>query len=91
MKTSIMQAANQTHKWVLCLDDDVLLHPTTLDDLVAAAEGDPCGFMVTGTIVSGRYPGQQEHFACLCFGCSKDEPWPVQATPLMCLRSEQAC
>ncbi|BDA40970.1 hypothetical protein COCOBI_01-6250 [Coccomyxa sp. Obi] len=47
LKTGIL-AANQAHKWLLCLDDDVLLHPTTLDDLIAAAEADPCSFMVTG-------------------------------------------
>ncbi|EIE26447.1 hypothetical protein COCSUDRAFT_58985 [Coccomyxa subellipsoidea C-169] len=42
------QRANPKHKWILCLDDDVLLHPTTLNDLVAAAEADPTSFMVTG-------------------------------------------
>ena len=60
-----MQAANQSHKWVLCLDDDVQLHPTTLDDLVSAAEADPCSFMLTGTRVSGRHLGQQERIASL--------------------------
>ncbi len=43
-----MQAACREHKWVLCLDDDVLLHPGSLADLVAAAEADPSAYMATG-------------------------------------------
>ena len=42
------QAACKQHKWVLCLDDDVLLHPSSLADLVAAVEADPEAFMATG-------------------------------------------
>lgn len=47
-----MQSANPAHKWVLCLDDDIHLHPSTLDDLVAAAEAEPFIFMVTGALNS---------------------------------------
>lgn len=43
-----VRAARPEHKWVLCLDDDIELHPRSLADLVAAAEADPHIFMATG-------------------------------------------
>lgn len=43
-----MRAARPEHKWVLCLDDDIELHPRSLGDLVAAAEADSHVFMATG-------------------------------------------
>ena len=43
-----VRAARPEHKWVLCLDDDIELHPRSLADLVAAAEADPHVFMATG-------------------------------------------
>ena len=48
-----MRAALPEHKWVLCLDDDIELHPRSLADLVAAAEADPHTFMATG---AGAWP-----------------------------------
>ncbi|KAK9864087.1 hypothetical protein WJX84_002864 [Apatococcus fuscideae] len=43
-----IKAASSNSKYVLCLDDDVTLHPTAVSMLVAAAEDDPGAFMVTG-------------------------------------------
>lgn len=43
-----IRTACTAHKWVLCLDDDIELHPRSLADLVAAAEADPTAFMATG-------------------------------------------
>ena len=43
-----IKAASSSSKYVLCLDDDVTLHPTAVSMLVAAAEDDPEAFMVTG-------------------------------------------
>jgi len=43
-----VRAAAGRHKWVLCLDDDIELHPRSLADLVAAAEAEPGAFMATG-------------------------------------------
>lgn len=40
--------ANSAHKYLFFLDDDVQLHPTTLEDLVGTLEGDPSLFMATG-------------------------------------------
>ena len=81
---------------MLCLDDDVLLHPNTLNDLVAAAEADPRNFMVTGAL--------DVYHAILCtpitclyaIAAMSGEGkvicvWTVQVILLMCLRQEPAC
>lgn len=43
-----IRAACATSKYVLCLDDDVQLHRSTLTDLVTRLERDPTFFMATG-------------------------------------------
>lgn len=43
-----IKAASGSSKYVLCLDDDVMLHPTAISMLVAAVQDDPEAFMVTG-------------------------------------------
>ncbi|KAK9841846.1 hypothetical protein WJX81_007075 [Elliptochloris bilobata] len=52
-----VRAARPGHKWVLCLDDDIELHPRSLADLVAAAEADPAAFMATGYPLDIPPPG----------------------------------
>ena len=37
-------------EYILCLDDDILLHPGMLQDLVAKLECDPSWFMATGSL-----------------------------------------
>ncbi|KAK9803983.1 hypothetical protein WJX72_010372 [[Myrmecia] bisecta] len=41
-------AAESAHKYVLCLDDDVVLHPGSLQMLVDSMEAQPDMFMATG-------------------------------------------
>eukprot|EP00873_Tetraselmis_striata_P017485 jgi/Tetstr1/437749/TSEL_026403.t1 len=43
-----VERANPEHKYLFFLDDDVQLHPSTLEDLVAVLEDDPSLFMATG-------------------------------------------
>ena len=43
-----VKAASSQSKYVLCLDDDVILHPSTLQSLVKKLENDPSAFMATG-------------------------------------------
>lgn len=50
-----LQAASREHKYVLCVDDDVYLHPTTLRDSVFAMEQQPEAFMATGKITAARH------------------------------------
>lgn len=40
--------ASPTSKYVLCMDDDVRMHPTMLTDLVKSLEHDPSVYMATG-------------------------------------------
>ena len=42
-----MQAAQPDHEWVLCLDDDVVVHPDTLQQLVQGMKSQDA-FMATG-------------------------------------------
>ena len=44
----LVQAASAEHKYVLCLDDDVTVHPHSLLMLVQALEADDSSFMATG-------------------------------------------
>jgi hypothetical protein len=44
----VEQAAKKDHKYVLCLDDDVVLHPSSLAMMVARMEAEPGVFMATG-------------------------------------------
>lgn len=43
-----VRAASQQSKYMLCLDDDVILHPSALQTLVNKLESDPSAFMATG-------------------------------------------
>ena len=56
-----VRAASPQSKHILCLDDDVILHPSTLQNLVIRLENDPSAFMVTGVYRRGYY-------ACLSGG-----------------------
>ena len=40
--------ASQNSKYVLCLDDDIQLHPSFLQTAVHQLESDPSAFMLTG-------------------------------------------
>ena len=42
------QAASLEHHWVLCVDDDVLLYETFLEDLIRSMQQHPAAFMATG-------------------------------------------
>ena len=44
--------ANQDSKYVLCLDDDVQLHPGFLQMAVSHMEADSAAFMLTGQLLS---------------------------------------
>lgn len=44
----LLQAASAEHKYVLCLDDDAVMHPHSLHMLVHALEADNTAFMATG-------------------------------------------
>lgn len=44
------QASDRVHKWVLCLDDDVVLPPSALEMLVERMEAEPSCFMATGAL-----------------------------------------
>ena len=84
-----VRAARPEHKWVLCLDDDIELHPRSLADLVAAAEADPHVFMATG-----EAPGHARQLYSIlrlvslahmrmwsaCMGCCKC--WRIKLSPL---------
>lgn len=54
IQTGVRESAAHS-KYVLCLDDDVILHPTMLQQLVARLEGDPSLFMATGELKSRVY------------------------------------
>ena len=43
-----MQGASAEHQWVLCVDDDVLLYETFLEDLIRSMQQRPSFFMATG-------------------------------------------
>ena len=45
-----MQKASAEHQWVLCVDDDVLLYDTFLEDLITSMQQRPSFFMATGEI-----------------------------------------
>ena len=50
IQTGIRQSAAHS-KYVLCLDDDVILHPRMLQQMITCLEDDPSLFMATGTIL----------------------------------------
>ena len=58
-----IKAASGSSKYVLCLDDDVMLHPTAVSMLVAASEDDPEAFMVTGEPVRSPWTAFPRHCA----------------------------
>ena len=72
-----MQAAEAEHEWVLCLDDDVMVHPDTLQQLVQGikyqdafmATGLPCRQVLCDPLLQGCcVHAQHAHscgFACL--------------------------
>ena len=43
-----IQAASEDSEYVICVDDDVALHPSTVTESVAALERDQSAFMLTG-------------------------------------------
>ena len=43
-----MQEASAEHQWVLCVDDDVLLYETFLENLITSMQQRPSFFMATG-------------------------------------------
>ena len=43
-----IQAASEDSEYVICVDDDVALHPSTVSESVAALERDQSAFMLTG-------------------------------------------
>lgn len=43
-----IQEASAEHQWVLCVDDDVLLYETFLEDLITSMQQRPSFFMATG-------------------------------------------
>ena len=45
-----VQEALSEHEWVLCLDDDVLVHERFLEDLVHDMQQNPAASMATGVI-----------------------------------------
>ena len=45
-----LQGACAEHRWVLCVDDDVLLYETFLEDLIRSMQQRPSFFMATGPI-----------------------------------------
>lgn len=47
LQAGIKEAAAGS-EYILCLDDDIMLHPRMLQDLVAKLECDPSWFMATG-------------------------------------------
>lgn len=63
--TDLVQAASPQSSYVLCVDDDVCLHPTTLQDTVSSLEDSAHAFMATGMLLS--FQNRLE----LCFGVSK--------------------
>lgn len=55
-----VRAASQGAQYVLCLDDDVLLHPGLLAALVRDMEADHTLFMATGAAVAMACGAQAE-------------------------------
>ena len=51
-----VQEASSRHEWVLCLDDDVLVHEKFLEDLVHDMQQDPAAYMATGAILTFAHP-----------------------------------
>ena len=47
-----MQAANPQSSYVLCVDDDVCLHPTALQDMIGSLEASEGAFMATGMSIA---------------------------------------
>ena len=66
-----IRGAAPTAQYVLCLDDDVQLHPGALASLVADMEADPSLFMATGGIGQGCTPPPSR--AAAAAGCSLGE------------------
>ncbi len=48
MSQNYMQGASAEHQWVLCVDDDVMLYETFLEDLIRSMQHCPSFFMATG-------------------------------------------
>ena len=46
-----VQAASKASEWVLCVDDDVCLHPRSLQDSIRAMQQDGAAFMLTGGLL----------------------------------------
>ena len=55
-----MQAADIGHQWVLCLDDDVMVHPHTLQELVRGMSHQDA-FMATGPPCRQALPAFEAH------------------------------
>ena len=51
-----VQEAPSGHEWVLCLDDDVLVHENFLEDLVHDMQHNPAAYMATGATPSFAQP-----------------------------------
>ena len=50
MTNGSVQEASSEHEWVLCLDDDVLVHERFLEDLVHDMQQNPAASMATGVV-----------------------------------------
>lgn len=51
IQTAVREAAASS-EYILCLDDDIILHPGLLQELIAKLECDSSWFMATGTVFS---------------------------------------
>ena len=51
-----VQEASYEHEWMLCLDDDVLVHESFLEDLVHDMRQNPAAYMATGAIPTFAHP-----------------------------------
>ncbi len=71
--TTGVRSASPQSKYMLCLDDDVILPPSALQNLVHRLESDPSAFMATGAPeFSGKFC-QADAATCFqltCMGCS---------------------
>jgi cellulose synthase/poly-beta-1,6-N-acetylglucosamine synthase-like glycosyltransferase len=79
-----VRAAAGRHKWVLCLDDDIELHPRSLADLVAAAEAEPSAFMATGALQLTAHQAlvMVRHAFSVCAACCQQAAFPSTSSAL---------
>ena len=74
--------ASQDSKYVICLDDDVQLHPGFLQRAVEHMEADPSAFMLTGQPLPLLPPSHQLSRPSVHLPLPIPRPFPAYPSPL---------